>query len=305
MSQTAAGESWRCLRCGTFVPGDPLLAGPANKAPRVPRGKELRSILILRFFAVERMVRAVIVAVAAYAVWRFQYSRASIQQAFNHELPRVEPFFNQLGYDLDHSKLVSMIRHAFTLNAAALRWFAVGLAAYAVIEAVEATGLWLAKRWGEYFAMVATSAGLPIEIYELTHKVTFLRAGAFAVNVALVVYLVYAKRLFGARGGAKAYEERLRSEAIIDTELAALASSPEGSASPGGHRVSRGHPRPRGPGTPRAPQDQPVADQPLASAEARLAEARLAEAPASAGPAGAPGPTEAGLTEATKSSAAE
>jgi uncharacterized membrane protein (DUF2068 family) len=222
-SRTAAGQAWRCLRCGTFVLGEPLLAGPVSEAPRVRRGKELRSLLILRIFAVERMVRGVIVAAAAYAIWRFQYHRASIQQAFDHELPRLRPVFKQLGYDLDHSKLVSLIKHAFTLNATTLRWFAVGLAAYAVIEVVEAVGLWLAKRWGEYFAMVATSFGLPIEIYELAHKVTFLRVAAFVVNVALVVYLVYAKRLLGVRGGAKAYEARLRSESIIDTEIAALA----------------------------------------------------------------------------------
>jgi Predicted membrane protein (DUF2127) len=88
---------------------------------------------------------------------------------------------------------------------------------------VEAVGLWLAKRWGEYFAMLATSAGLPIEIYELAHKITFLSAGAFLVNVALVVYLVCAKRLFGVRGGHRAHEARLRSESIIETELSALA----------------------------------------------------------------------------------
>jgi uncharacterized membrane protein (DUF2068 family) len=220
---TAAGQSWRCLRCGTFVPGEPRLAGPASEAPRVRRGNELRSVLILRIFAVERIVRVLIVGVAAYAVWRFQYSRGSIQQAFNRELPLLRPLFRQLGYDLDHSKLVDSIRHAFTLNPATLRWFAVGLAAYAVIEVIEAAGLWLAKRWGEYFAMVATSAGLPLEIYELAHKITFLRVGAFVINVALVVYLVYAKRLFGVRGGGKAYRARLRSESIIDTELEALA----------------------------------------------------------------------------------
>jgi uncharacterized membrane protein (DUF2068 family) len=223
MAPATADQSWRCLRCGLFVLGEPALSGPASEAPRVRRGKELRGVLILRFFAVERMVRAAIVAVAAYAVWRFQYSRAPIEQAFDRELPRLKPFFNALGYDLDHSKLVQMIRHAFTLNAVTLRWFAVGLAVYAVIEIVEAVGLWLARRWGEYFAMVATSAGLPIEIYELAHKVTVLRAGAFLVNVALVVYLVFAKRLFGVRGGGEAYEARLRSESIIDVELQALA----------------------------------------------------------------------------------
>jgi uncharacterized membrane protein (DUF2068 family) len=222
-SPTAAGQSWRCLRCGTFVPGEPRLAGPASAAPHVRRDDELRSVFILRLFAVERVVRVLIVGVAAYAVWRFQYSRGTIQQAFNRELPLLRPFFKQLGYDLDQSKLVETIRHVFTVNPTTLRWFAVGLAAYAVIEVIEAVGLWLAKRWGEYFAMVATSAGLPLEIYELAHKITFLRVGAFLINVALVVYLVYAKRLFGIRGGGKAYEARLRGVSIIDTEQKALA----------------------------------------------------------------------------------
>ncbi len=108
---------------------------------------------------------------------------------------------------------------------------------------MEAVGLWLARRWGEYFAMVATSAGLPIEIYELAHKITFLRVSAFLVNVALVVYLVYAKRLFGARGGGKAYEARLRSESIIDIELNALAGREGQPREPAGPqpRVARSH----------------------------------------------------------------
>jgi hypothetical protein len=54
--------------------------------------------------------------------------------------------------------------------------------------------------------MVATSVGVPYEIYDLTTKVTVLRVGAFVINVALVIYLVVTKRLFGVRGGKKAYE---------------------------------------------------------------------------------------------------
>lgn len=253
---TAAGHSWRCLRCGTFVPGEPASGGPAAAAPRVWRGAELRGVLILRVFAVERVVRGAIIALIAYAVWRFQSSRAPFVQAFNHELPLLSPLFKQLGYDLDDSRLVEAIRHAFTLDSATLRWLAVGLAAYAVIELVEAVGLWLAKRWGEYFAMVATSAGLPLEIYELAHKVTFLRASAFVINAALVAYLIYAKRLFGVRGGAAAYAARLHSEFIIEAELQALAreqAQPSVAAErpPTGVQVpSAGEPgsRPGGPG---------------------------------------------------------
>jgi hypothetical protein len=45
---------------------------------------------------------------------------------------------------------------------------------------------------------------------------------AFVINLALVLYLVLTKRLFGVRGGKKAYEAHLRSESILDAEMAAL-----------------------------------------------------------------------------------
>jgi uncharacterized membrane protein (DUF2068 family) len=219
---SAAGDAWRCLRCGTFVPGAPSASGPAAAAPAVRRGKELRSAFILRLFAVERFLRAIIVAVIAYVAWRFKYSQHSIEQAFNRELPVVRTLLRSLGFNVDHSKLIGLIQHAFTLNPRTLTWLAVAAAAYALIEILEATGLWLLKRWGEYFAMVATSIGIPYEIYDLTAKITVLRVVFFAVNVALVVYLVLTKRLFGARGGKKAYDARLRSESIMDSALAAL-----------------------------------------------------------------------------------
>ena len=84
------------------------------------------------------------------------------------------------------------------------------------IEMVEGTGLWLARRWGEYFAMIATSLGLPLEIYDLTRKVTATALVLFAINLALVLYLVITKRLFGIRGGKKAYDARLRSESVLE-----------------------------------------------------------------------------------------
>src|SRR5664280_1117170 len=41
------------------------------------------------------------------------------------------------------------------------------LGAYAALEAIEGVGLWLLKRWGEYFAAVATAIFLPLEVREL------------------------------------------------------------------------------------------------------------------------------------------
>ena len=66
---------------------------------------------------------------------------------------------------------------------------------------------------------------LPYEGYDLAVKVTWLRVGALVINLLLVVYLVWTKRLFGVRGGRQAYEARLRTESFIEVEQAALAAA--------------------------------------------------------------------------------
>jgi uncharacterized membrane protein (DUF2068 family) len=222
---TAGGRAWRCLRCGAFVTDGQHSRGPAAAAPLVSRGKELRSALILRVFAVERFLRFLILAAAAYGVWRFKYDRAGIQRAFNNDLPAIRDLYRDMGFNVNNSHLLGLIKDAFTLDPRTLTWLALALAGYALIELVESFGLWQGKRWGEYFAMVATSIFVPYEIYDLTVKVTWLRLLAFAINLLLVFYLVWTKRLFGVRGGKKAYDAALRSESVIEVEQAALAAS--------------------------------------------------------------------------------
>jgi len=228
MATTAGGTAWRCLRCGAFVTDGQHGSGPAAAAPLIRRGKELRSQLILRVFAVERFLRFLVFAVAAYGVWRFKYDEAGIERAYNNDLPAIRALYRDLGFDVNHSRLLGLIQHSFMLTPRTLDYLAIGLAAYAVIELVESVGLWLGQRWGEYFAMVATSVFLPYEIYDLTVKVTWLRVAALAINLLLVIYLVWSRRLFGVRGGKAAYEARLRSESVIEVEQAALAAEQAG-----------------------------------------------------------------------------
>ena len=81
--------------------------------------------------------------------------------------------------------------------------------------------MWSLKRWGEYVAVVGTSLFLPLEIYELTKDVTYFKVAAFAINLALVAYLVLSKRLFGVRGGHKAFERKRHGESLLEVEAAA------------------------------------------------------------------------------------
>jgi uncharacterized membrane protein (DUF2068 family) len=225
MAPTAGGTAWRCLRCGAFATTGQHSSGPATAAPLIRRGNELRSELILRVFAVERFLRFLIIAAASYGVWRFKSDRAGIERAYNNALPAIRALYRDLGFDVNHSRLLGLVQHSFMLTPRTLTFLAIGLAAYALVELAEGIGLWLGKRWGEYFAMVATSIFLPYEVYDLTVKITWLRVAAFVINLLLVVYLVWTKRLFGVRGGKAAYEARLRSESVIEVEQAALAAA--------------------------------------------------------------------------------
>jgi uncharacterized membrane protein (DUF2068 family) len=231
-AQTPLGEAWRCLRCGDYVLGEPRGTGPAADAPEVMRGRALRDAVILRLLAVERAVRAVLILAAAYGVWRFRAHHDSIQKAFNEDLPLLRPIADKLNYSLDDSSIVHTIRTVIEASKGTLAAVAVGLLVYGILQLVEATGLWLLKRWGEYFAVVATSLGLPIEIYELTEKITTFRIGALVINVAAVVYLLLTKRLFGLRGGKKAYEEERHEASLLEVEVA------------GENRQLRGRPEP-------------------------------------------------------------
>ena len=73
---------------------------------------------------------------------------------------------------------------------------AVGAIVYALLEGTEGVGLAMRRRWAEYLTVIATGLLIPYEAYEVIHKVTLFKVGALLLNVAVVGYLAYRKRLF-------------------------------------------------------------------------------------------------------------
>jgi len=217
---TALGEVWRCLRCGEFVLGAPSGRGRVDDAPTIMRGRALRQAIIVRILAVERLLRALAVSLAAYAVWKFRGARGSIQATLDRDLPPLRAS----GFKVDQMTAVQELEKALAAKPSTLTLLTVALVIYALVEVLEGVGLWLLKRWGEYFAVVATSIFLPLEIHDLAKGVTMTRAVTFAINVAAVLYLLISKRLFGLRGGHKAYEKERQGEQLLDVEPAAAAS---------------------------------------------------------------------------------
>ncbi|WP_025737333.1 DUF2127 domain-containing protein [Mycobacterium genavense] len=218
---TGLGAVWRCLRCGEFVVGEPHGRGHAEDAPMIMRGKALRQAIIIRALAVERLFRAVAIALAAYVVWTFRGARGSIQATLDRDLP----IFRAAGFKVDQMTIVHELEKALAAKPSTLALLTLMLTCYALIEVIEAVGLWLLKRWGEYFAVIATGVFLPLEIHDLAKGITTMtRLVTFGINILAVIYLVVSKRLFGARGGRDAYDEERRDEQLLDVERAALTA---------------------------------------------------------------------------------
>lgn len=217
-ADTPLGDAWRCLRCGCYVLGIPHGSGPAKDAPGLLRGRALRSAFILRFLAIERFIRGGLVLLLGLAVLQFKSSQVNIREIFDKDLAAAKPLLNQLGWNASDSGLIHSVEDALNARGSTLDLVAAFLMFYGVLQLVEGVGLWLLKRWGEYFAVVATSLFLPLEVYELSEKVTALRVGTFVLNVVAVLYLLLAKRLFGLRGGHRAYQSELHEASLLEVE---------------------------------------------------------------------------------------
>ena len=220
-TDTTQGQAWRCLRCGNYVLGAPSHSGPAEDAPLVLRGKALRSAVIVRILAVERLFRALLIGLAVWGVLAFRHSHDSIQAAVDRDLP----IFRSADIRIDQFALVGDLQKALNQSPGRLALVAGLLAAYGVLELVEGVGLWLQVRWGEYLAVVATSVFLPLEIRDLLNGITATRSVTFIINVAAVLYLLLSKRLFGLRGGRTAYEQQRRGQQLLEVEQHALGQA--------------------------------------------------------------------------------
>lgn len=62
---------------------------------------------------------------------------------------------------------------------------------YAGLFLTEGIGLWLMKRWAEWFTIIITTSLVPVEIYEIHRHPTPVKIVVLIINVAVVFYLIY------------------------------------------------------------------------------------------------------------------
>ena len=207
------GLRWyRCVRCDSWVPLPPP-EHPARETPPsrdevdLPlRGKALRDKIVLRVIAIDRAIHFVVLALLAVAVALFASHRLKLRHVFYRIVNAVQGSSAGPSHTI-HSGFLHELAYVVDLSSTTLYAVAAAAGAYAILEGAEAVGLWYQRRWAEYLTFIATLVFLPYEIYELSKSVTVIKVGALVINLAIAGYLLFAKRLFGLRGGGTAEEE--------------------------------------------------------------------------------------------------
>ncbi|MGA3048648.1 MAG: DUF2127 domain-containing protein [Terracidiphilus sp.] len=89
------------------------------------------------------------------------------------------------------SRLVNFVlEKASNIDDHMLRQFSAVLFGYAGLGMLEGIGLYLEKGWAEYLTLFITASFLPWEIFEVMHKLTWMRAGLLVLNALVLVYLL-------------------------------------------------------------------------------------------------------------------
>jgi uncharacterized membrane protein (DUF2068 family) len=91
----------------------------------------------------------------------------------------------------DHHFAQMFLNWADTLTDAKLYMVAAAGVGYSILRFLEAYGLWNARAWAEWIALISGAVYLPFEIYKLIYRVNWFHACVLAINVAIVVYMAY------------------------------------------------------------------------------------------------------------------
>lgn len=83
------------------------------------------------------------------------------------------------------------LEKAAHVSPAQVKKLGLGSFLYAGLFLAEGTGLWLRKRWGEWLTVIITSSLVPIEVYEIYRHSSYIKLVVLALNVAIVLYLIY------------------------------------------------------------------------------------------------------------------
>jgi len=98
-------------------------------------------------------------------------------------------FINRHGIEAENRFVHAVLEKLAGVNRNQLMAMSGGAFLYSGLQLTEGVGLWYEKRWAEYLTVIATALLVPVEIYELFERFTWVRVVVLVVNLFVVWYL--------------------------------------------------------------------------------------------------------------------
>ncbi|HWN75404.1 MAG TPA: DUF2127 domain-containing protein [Candidatus Udaeobacter sp.] len=145
---------------------------------------------VVRLIALFKLLKGVLlIAVGVAALKLLHTNVASL----------VERWVALLGLEQNSRFVGRALSAAAPLTPNRVRDLIVGSFLYGGLFLTEGIGLWLLKRWAMWFTVIITGSFLPVEIFVLVRHPSAGKVGIFAINLALVGYLI--RRIRDGRSG--------------------------------------------------------------------------------------------------------
>jgi uncharacterized membrane protein (DUF2068 family) len=137
---------------------------------------------LIRLVAVFKILKAVVLIVTGIGILKLMHM--DVARELDH-------WVAMLGLDPGSRYVSQAIQKATNLSPHRIRELGLVSFVYAGLFLTEGIGLWLLKRWAEWFTVIITSSLLPFEIYEIHRHPTAIKIVVLVINVAIVGYLLY------------------------------------------------------------------------------------------------------------------
>jgi uncharacterized membrane protein (DUF2068 family) len=136
---------------------------------------------VIRTVAVFKLLKAALLIVTGIGILKLLH---------NDVAATLQHWVQMLHLDPGRRFVSDAIERATALPHQRIRDLGIVSFIYAGLFITEGIGLWMLKRWAEWFTVIITGSLVPVEVYEIVQRTTALRIVVLLINVAVVIYLL-------------------------------------------------------------------------------------------------------------------
>jgi uncharacterized membrane protein (DUF2068 family) len=137
---------------------------------------------LIRLVALFKLVKATLLIVAGIGILKLIHTDMARQ---------LDHWVTMVGLDPGGRFINHFIQKATNISPHKIKELGLGSFVYAGLFLTEGIGLWLEKRWAEWFTVVITGSLVPLEVYEIYRHPTAVKIVVLVLNIAIVAYLLY------------------------------------------------------------------------------------------------------------------